>query len=92
MRRPLRQPGSHGFYRFFAWAAILALVILNLPRWFANPSAIHPLISWVLLSVSPIPLIQGISLLRKQGQSRGAVAGSANYAFENTTRLVTSGV
>ncbi len=38
-RRSLRQLGSHGFYRFFAWAAILALTILNIPRWFANPFA-----------------------------------------------------
>ncbi len=24
-RRPLRHPGSHGFYRFFAWEGILVL-------------------------------------------------------------------
>ncbi len=24
-RKPLRKPGSHGFYRFFAWEAILGL-------------------------------------------------------------------
>ncbi len=50
------------------------------------------LISWILLLVSIIPLIQGISMLKKQGESRGEVEGSANYAFENTTHLVTSGV
>ncbi len=31
-------------------------------------------------------------MLKKQGESRGEVEGSANYAFENTTHLVTSGV
>ncbi len=91
-RRSLKQPGSHGFYRFFAWTAILVLAILNLPRWFASPLAPHQLISWVLLLSSPIPLILGIRMLRKNGESRGEVEGSANYAFENTTHLVTSGV
>ena len=91
-RRSLRQPGSHGFYRFFAWAAILILAIINLPRWLANPFAPYQLVSWLLLIASPIPLILGVSLLRKRGESRGEVAGSANYAFENTTRLVTWGV
>ena len=26
-RKPLRKPGSHGFYRFFAWEAILGLIV-----------------------------------------------------------------
>ncbi len=91
-RRPLRQPGSHGFYRFFAWDAILALGILNLPRWFDDPFAPHQLISWFLLLVCIIPLAQGVDLLIKQGRSSGKVEGSANFAFENTTRLVTTGI
>jgi hypothetical protein len=28
-RKSLRVPGSHGFYRFFAWEIILALFLLN---------------------------------------------------------------
>ena len=29
-RGPLSQPGSHGFYRFFAWECMLVLIIVNL--------------------------------------------------------------
>ncbi len=91
-RRSLAQSGSHGFYRFFAWEAILALASLSLPRWFDNPSALHQIISWILLLVSIIPLFLGIYLLREQGESHGQIEGSVNFAFENTTQLVTTGV
>jgi len=29
----LRNPRSHGFYRFFAWECILGLFLLNRGRW-----------------------------------------------------------
>ncbi len=34
----LRQPGSHGFYRFFAWEIILGMFVLAIRGWFAQPS------------------------------------------------------
>lgn len=91
-RRSLKQPDTHGFYRFFAWTAILALALLNLPRWFVDPFAPHQLVSWILMLTSLVPLLQGVRLLREQGGSRGRVAGSANYAFENTRHMVTTGI
>lgn len=36
-RASLRDPRSHGFYRFFAWEAILMLILLNIDHWFDNP-------------------------------------------------------
>ena len=36
-RRSLFVPQSHGFYRFFAWEFIAALLALNLLVWFRNP-------------------------------------------------------
>jgi hypothetical protein len=36
---PLRQSGSHGFYRFFAWEIILGMFVINLRGWFVNPFA-----------------------------------------------------
>jgi protein-S-isoprenylcysteine O-methyltransferase Ste14 len=82
--RPLRQPGSHGFYRFFAWEAILGLFALNLREWFTNPLAWHQLISWFLLFASLIPVIYGVLLLRQ--------VGKPTDALEATTRLVTTGI
>lgn len=91
-RRSLARPGSHGFFRFFAWACIWVLFVLNLPGWFTDPFAIHQLVSWILLLASLVPLALGVAALKNRGASRGQVAESANFAFENTTRLVTSGV
>ena len=64
----LRQPGSHGFYRFFAWEIILGLFVLNLRDWFVNPSAWYQIISWILLIVCLIPIIYGVFLLRTIGE------------------------
>jgi protein-S-isoprenylcysteine O-methyltransferase Ste14 len=80
----LRQPRSHGFYRFFAWEAIWGLFLLNLRRWFANPCAWYQVFSWILLFASLVPLIYGVFLLRTTGKPKDAL--------ETTTRLVTEGI
>jgi len=81
---PLHRPGSHGFYRFFAWEIILGLVLINLKGWFANPFAWYQIISWVLLVSSLVPLVWGVLLLRG--------AGRPTDALEATTQLVSTGV
>ena len=80
----LRQPGSHGYYRFFAWEIILGLFVLNLRAWFIQPFAWYQVISWILLILSLIPLVAGLSLLRSMGKPEGN--------FEATTHLVTRGI
>jgi len=80
----LRQPQSHGFFRFFAWEAILGLILLNLRGWFVNPFAWYQVISWILLIASLVPVIYGFHLLRSAGKPAGS--------FEATTRLVTEGI
>ena len=95
-RKSLLQPRSHGFYRFFAWEAILALVALNLPVWFRRPFSAVQIISWLLLIGAAFLVLHGVYLLRVVGRS-GSRAESApkgmetNYAFENTTHLVRAG-
>jgi len=83
-RASLRRPRSHGFYRFFAWEAILGLFLLNLHSWFAHPFAWYQLISWVLLIGSIVTVIYGFILLRSAGKPEGSC--------EATTRLVTEGI
>ena len=51
-RKSLLAARSHGFFRFFGWEAILALVLLNALQWFADPFSPQQLISWVLLFIS----------------------------------------
>jgi len=80
----LREPGSHGNFRFFAWEFILALFMLNLRGWFAEPFAWHQVISWILLTASLISLIWGVRLLHR--------AGKPTDAIESTTRLVSEGI
>jgi len=88
----LKDPRCHGFYRFFAWTAILIEAVLNLPAWFKDALAWHQLISWFLLCTSVIPALWAGILFRKEGGSRSREEGSGNYAFENTGRLITSGI
>jgi protein-S-isoprenylcysteine O-methyltransferase Ste14 len=91
-RASMKKPRSHGFYRFLAWEAILALVILNLDFWFVDPFSLHQLISWLLLLISIFLLVQGVYLLKEFGQPDSGRTDSDLFVFEKTTRLVTTGI
>lgn len=92
-RASLSDRRSHGFYRFFAWEAILALVILNISVWFLNWRAWYQIISWCLLIVCLIPLASGIYYLRSRGRpDKEKRSESPLLGFERTTVLVTSGI
>jgi len=92
-RRTLLAPGSHGFYRFFAWEAILALTLVNLPIWYRDPFSWYQILSWTLLTISFIPLIMGIHHLRTFGKpDKKARSDAGLLGFEKTTQLVTGGI
>jgi len=92
-RASLRSPRSHGFYRFFAWEAMLVLFLLNVSYWFVDPVAPHQVLAWTLLIVSLVLVIQGFRLLRSIGQpDPNRVDGVPRFGVEKTTRLVTSGL
>jgi protein-S-isoprenylcysteine O-methyltransferase Ste14 len=92
-RASLRQPASHGFYRFFAWEGILLLFLRNVEVWFVDPFTWHQLIAWVLLFVCLVPLAFGVRALRSHGGPTEERSGDPSlYAFEKTTTLVTSGI
>jgi protein-S-isoprenylcysteine O-methyltransferase Ste14 len=92
-RASLLKPRSHGFYRFFAWEAISALIILNLPVWFDNPLAWYQIISWILLIVCILPLALGVNALQERGAPDPHKRPEPQLlSFEKTTKLVTSGV
>ncbi len=79
----LHDPRSHGFYRFFAWEALLGTILLNAPAWFRDPSSPLQIVSWLMLLVSIVLAVHGLWILKKAGKPVGSV--------ENTTCLVTSG-
>ncbi len=81
--RSLWNPTSHGFYRFFAFEAILALIVVNASFWFENPFGPLQILSWITLLGSIILAVQGFWHLVRAGKPSGY--------FENTTELVISG-
>jgi protein-S-isoprenylcysteine O-methyltransferase Ste14 len=91
-RRSLRHPTSHGFSRFFAFEAILALIVLNAPYWFADPIGPLQLVSWLLLSLSVVFVAWGLVLLRRLGGFGPTAEASPAFEWEQTGRLVTTGI
>lgn len=91
-RKALRHPGSHGFYRFFAWEGILALVLMNRSAWGMDPLSMHQLASWPLLVSSLVLVALGMSALVRFGRVTGGRPGGSLYEWEKTTALVTTGV
>lgn len=91
-RKPLREPGRHGFYRFFVWEGILGLIVLNHEVWGKDPYSPHQFTSWLLMLLSIFLVQQGLSRLLKHGRASEKREDQALYEFEKTTTLVTSGI
>ena len=88
----LRNFHSHGFYRFFAFESIVALVLLNLDYWFNNPFSVHQIIAWSLLIISLYLVIHGGLLLHKLGKPDKNRNDGNLLRLEKTSNLVTNGV
>ena len=90
-RNSLFRPHSHGFYRFFAWEFILALVLLNAPYWTRNMFSAYQLISWLFLLISIFLVVHGVHLLKVIGKPDHNRSDAELLAFEKTSHLVTAG-
>ncbi len=88
----LRQPATHGYYRFFAWEFILLLYVLNMPVWDKDIDSIHQQIAGVLFLLSLFMFIFGILQLRLFGKPDTSRDDVPMVFFEKTTVLVTSGI
>ena len=91
-RASVRVVGSHGFYRFFAWEAITALILLNIDMWFFHPLSLLQIISWILLLVSLVWLWNGYNMIRSMGKPSEQRQDSTLFTLEKTSVLVTSGI
>ncbi len=87
----LTKPFSHGFPRFFAFEAILGLVVLNAPFWFVQPFSLSQIISWTLLVNSAFMAVHAFYSLHKFGQTDASIEDASRLALEKTTHLVTNG-
>ena len=90
--RSLRKPGSHGFYRFFAFEGMLWLFIANSRYWFYDPFSWHQIISWILLFACIYPAVAGIVILMKSGKPGRQRTDETLLSFEKTTELVQHGI
>ena len=90
-RESLRDFRAHGFYRFFAWEAILALILINIDYWFVDPLSWYQIIAWILLLFSLYMLVQGFWLLRS-GKTDETRDDPALLELEKTAQLVTTGI
>jgi protein-S-isoprenylcysteine O-methyltransferase Ste14 len=90
-RGSLRRRDAHGFYRFFAFEAILGLVALNLPTWLRDPFSPRQLASWALLLASLLLAVHGFTLLRRAGKPDPGIEDPTRLGVEKTTCLVRSG-
>ena len=83
-RSSIKDYRSYGFFRFFAFEFIFALLLLNARSWFVQPLSVHQIISWLLLVSSLVGVISGFTALSNFGQPRDRL--------ENTTVLVSVGI
>jgi protein-S-isoprenylcysteine O-methyltransferase Ste14 len=91
-RASLRVVRSHGFYRFFAWEMILALILVNSSMWFSNPLSCFQIMSWIFLILSLLLLWNGLYMIRSMGKPNEQRQDSTLHTFEKTSVLVTSGI
>ncbi len=91
-RGSLRHPRSHGFPRFFAWEAILLLILRSTDFWLREPSDFSRIISWILLTLSAGLAVHSLILFRKLGKLSRERQDPALMGIEKTTALVTSGI
>ena len=91
-RQALKNPGTHGFYRFFAFEGILSIILLNHPYWFNDPYHSMQLLSWLLLLSSAVFIIHAVIMIKQHGGHADRQETPENYYFENTTTIVKKGL
>lgn len=91
-RRQLLNPRCHGFYRFFAFAGILWILVRALPRWHEQMLSLSQVGATLLLVLAGVFMVSALWWLRSEGGRRHREQPVENFAFENTARLVTTGI
>jgi protein-S-isoprenylcysteine O-methyltransferase Ste14 len=90
-RRALIEHHLYGFPRFFAFEAILGLVVLNAGEWFSQPFSLLQLISWVLLLDSAYLAIHAILVFRAHRLPQASIQANHQLVQEKAPQLITSG-
>lgn len=88
----ISKPGTHGYYRFFAWEFMLVLYVLNLPAWHQEIEALHQVVAGVFFMISLFLIVTGAIQLRLFGKPDDKRNDVPMLHFEKTTVLVTTGI
>lgn len=91
-KRSLQNLKHHGFYRFFVFEFTLVLIILNFPHWFDYPFSFQQIVSWMLLFISLLFLIQSVYFFKRYGAPKQRRDYKTNFEFEDTTSLIQEGI
>jgi len=83
-RKELGLFSSHGFYMFFAFESLLALIFLNIGFLFNSGFSWYQMPSWILLTASLLFVLSGFYGLKRYGKPIDD--------WENTTQLITQGI
>ena len=89
--RSLKSLRAHGFYRFFAFELLWALILLNLPIWFREAFSARQILSYLFGLASIGLAIEGFRLLIGRGRPSRNAGRDSNLGFENTTTVVSTG-
>jgi protein-S-isoprenylcysteine O-methyltransferase Ste14 len=91
-RKSILKPGSHGFYRFFAWEGMLWMFIANARFWFDDPFSLWQIVSWLFLFISLYLLITSVLQFGMHGKAHHSRDDQVLLSFEKTTRLIETGI
>ena len=80
----IREKRYHGIPRFFAFEGLLLLGLLQRPVWFSDPFAPRQIVSWILLTICIYYIMAAVILYFRHARP--------GVNFENSTKLVTSGL
>lgn len=91
-RGPLRKPGSHGFYRYFAWECMTVMFVLAQPTWYDDLHSWHQTIAGGLFFTSLLLVASSLYLMWRHGKADRKRDDVPMFGFEKTTALVTTGL
>ncbi|MFW5432310.1 MAG: methyltransferase family protein [Methylophilaceae bacterium] len=91
-RKSILKPGTHGFYRFFAWELMLLLFVLNMQAWDLDIGMPHQVFASVFFMISLFLIVVGALQLLFMGKPDDSRDDVPMLHFEKTTVLVTNGI
>ena len=73
---------AYGLFRFFAFEAIILLILWNSGRWFRDPLSIPQIVSWALFLASSVLAAHGLHLLRVVGKAQSRLIEDTQSVVE----------